>query len=182
MSTFVGGTLPATWTPWVSTTASSAGDTIPASIKINDLNSNVNPRRRGLFPVSFNLTQQGFTSRVQCRSVPLSGTSRPSLVVSTFRRTDLGADFDPGAALDVAAGGVTVGCTGDGYTTLSYDGTSTGTTGEIIRSNAVLTNAAGDGVYAAACGVNEGNGGVHWGTFRSPSLVPDIGLPRDWWL
>ncbi|RXW23932.1 hypothetical protein EST38_g1917 [Candolleomyces aberdarensis] len=151
-----GGTLPATWTPWISTTTSSSGDSIPPSIRITDLNSNVNARRRGLFPVSFNLTQQGFTSRVECRPVSLTGTTRPSAVVSSLNRSD------PTVALDLAAGSITVGCTGDGYTTLKYDGTSNGTTGEVVRSNVVLTNAAGDGVFAAPCGVDDGNGGVYW--------------------
>lgn len=163
-----GGSLPATWNPYLSTTTSTSGSQIPASLTFTDLSADVQVRgRKRLFPISFQMTQQGFTSRVECRSVPLTATTSPSVTITTVADvTSLADSFvgAPAADLAVGAGVLTVGCTGEGYTRLNFDGSpaagaeATNTT----RGEPVLMNPARDAVLASSCGVAEVNGGAHW--------------------
>ncbi|KAF5330000.1 hypothetical protein D9611_010398 [Ephemerocybe angulata] len=159
-----GGSLPATWGAWRSTVSTSSGIAIPGTLTFSELSANIETKGRKVFPVSFQMTQQGFTTRVECKAVPLTETSSPSVQISALQDvTSLGQSLAGGGqGLSVGAGLMTVGCTGEGYTRLNYDGTPSGEKSNSTKSEPVLMNTQRDAVYGASCSVGEANGGAHW--------------------
>ncbi|KAJ2933710.1 hypothetical protein H1R20_g3347, partial [Candolleomyces eurysporus] len=155
------GTLPATWMPWVTPSTSARGSSIPASISFGAFRPSISTLDREPFPVSFSLTQQGFTSRVECRSATLSGTSRPSIFLSSATET-VGEDVPGATPQNITVSMMTTGCTGDGYTSLNYDGSNAGNNAGLVRGRPVFTNAARDAVFGTSCAVVGGDGRPHW--------------------
>ena len=107
---------------------------------------------------------------MECRSIPLSGTSRPSVFLSSATET-VGEDVPGAAPQNITVSTMTAGCTGDGYANLNYDGSNAGGTSGFVRGKPVFTNSARDAVFGTSCAVIEGDGRPHWGQY---SDLPDF--------